>query len=106
MAKPNEALELTRQQQRNAIEDVVLQHYWTMSALFAEELAKARQKFPANNSAHEGYAMILEEMDELWTIVKQKQSERNYADLRKETIQVGAMVLAFLVEVVEPENRR
>lgn len=84
----------------------VLQKYYARSAYFAEELSRAREKFPANNSAHEGYAMILEEMDELWTIVKQKQSERNYAELRKETIQVGAMVLAFLVEVVEPENRR
>lgn len=57
---------------------------------------RARAKFPPMASAHEGYAVILEELDELWDIVKQKQTERDYAALRKETVQLGAMVLAFL----------
>ena len=73
---------------------------------FAQELARARSRFPAMASAHEGYAVILEELDELWDIVKQKQSERDYADMRKEVIQLGAMVLAFLTEIVDTENRR
>ena len=57
-------------------------------------------------SAHEGYAVIKEEFDELWDIVKQKQNDRNYDELRKETIQLGAMVLAFLVEIVDANNIR
>jgi len=73
---------------------------------FVAELEKARAKFGPMASAHEGYAVIMEEIDELWAIVKQKQGERDYAALRKETIQCGAMVLAFLVEIVETENRR
>lgn len=73
---------------------------------FLLELVKARQKFPPMASAHEGYGVIAEEFDELWEIIKQKQTERDYAAMRKETIQLGAMVLAFLVEIVDAENRR
>lgn len=36
------------------------------------ELDKARTKFPSFNSAHEGYAVLLEETDELWQEIKQK----------------------------------
>ena len=80
--------------------------YLVGAAEFAGELLKARRKFPTQASAHEGFAIIAEELDELKAIVWQKQSERDYAALRKETIQLGAMVLAFLLEVVNPENRR
>lgn len=73
---------------------------------FAVELDQARRRFPTMASAHEGYAVILEELDEVWDIVKQKQTERDYAKLRKETVQLGAMVLAFLIEVVDTNNRR
>lgn len=73
---------------------------------FATEYEKARQKFGVMYSAHEGYAVILEELDELWDIVKQKQTSRDYVLMRKETVQLGAMVLAFLIEIVDTENRR
>ena len=74
--------------------------------MFVNELNLAREKFRPMASAHEGYAVIAEEFDELWEIVKQKQTKRDYADFRKETIQLGAMVLAFLVEIIETENRQ
>jgi hypothetical protein len=35
-----------------------------------EELKQAEAKFGPFNSSHEGYAVILEEMDELWEVVK------------------------------------
>ena len=73
---------------------------------FANELERARIKFAKMASAHEGYVIIAEEFDELWDIVKQKQTQRDYAALRKETVQLGAMVLAFLVEIVDEGNRR
>lgn len=76
------------------------------SSEFAIELKRARVRFGPMASAHEGYAVILEELDEIWDIVKQKQSERDYVALRKETVQLGAMVLAFLVEIVDAGNRR
>lgn len=73
---------------------------------FFTELERARKKFPTMASAHEGYAVIREELDELWDIIKQQQSSRDYAAMRKETVQLGAMVLAFLIEIVDTENRR
>ena len=36
------------------------------------------------NSAHEGYAVILEELDELWEEVKKKRSLRSYEKMFKE----------------------
>jgi hypothetical protein len=75
---------------------------------FAAEVTRARHvlKFSPMNSAHEGYAVIAEEFDELWDHVKQKQSKRDHVAMRKEVVQLGAMVLAFLIEVVDADNRR
>lgn len=89
---------------REALAKATAQH--TTGVEFAVELDQARRKFPTMASAHEGYAIILEALDEVWDIVKQKQTERDYAKLRKETVQLGAMVLAFLIEVVDTNNRR
>lgn len=55
------------------------------------ELDKARLYFPATHSLHEGYGIILEEVEEFWAEVKRKPSERNEADLLKELIQIAAM---------------
>jgi len=42
------------------------------------EYHSAAHKFPKFNSAHEGYAVIKEELDELWELVKKsKQSGPN-----------------------------
>ena len=35
-----------------------------------QELERAEAKFGPFNSSHEGYAVILEELDELWEVVK------------------------------------
>lgn len=53
----------------------------------------------AFNSAHEGYAVILEELDELWEHVKKRIEDRNDEEMRREAIQVGAMALRFLVDI-------
>jgi len=65
----------------------------------AGELARAIDAFPPMRSAHEGYAIILEELDELWEQVRLHQSKRNAGDMRKEAIQVAAMALRFAVDV-------
>ncbi len=57
------------------------------------------------NSAHEGYAVILEELDELWDEVKKKQAERSSETLKKEAVQVGAMAMRFLVDIVSEGGR-
>jgi len=64
-----------------------------------EEFVKASSKFPAFVSEHEGYAILKEEVDELWEAVKlnQKNPER-YVKCRKECIQVAAMALRFIYD--------
>lgn len=42
-------------------------------------------------SLHEAYAVLLEEVDEVWDIVKQKTEDRNIDNLKKELIQVAAI---------------
>ena len=56
------------------------------------------------HSAHEGYAVILEELDELWEEVKKKpRSPENLAAMRSEVVQVAAMAIAFVVEVCDAD---
>jgi len=59
-----------------------------------DEYARARKKFPDFNSAHEGYAVILEELDEAWDEIK----ANDLTAARKEMVQVGAMALRFLID--------
>lgn len=63
----------------------------------ADELAGARQSFPVFNGAHEGYAVILEELDELWDEVKSK--GRTNARMYEEARQVAAMAIRFMLDV-------
>lgn len=58
------------------------------------ELTLASSKFPAFHSPHEGFAILKEEVDELWTEVKANDRER----AREEAIQVAAMALRFLLD--------
>lgn len=62
-----------------------------------DELYAATQRFGPFASAHEGYAVILEELDELWQEVKHGTRTR----ARAEAVQVAAMALRFLVDVPE-----
>ncbi len=53
------------------------------------------------NSPHEGYAVILEELDELWAEVKINPKDIDIKNFRRdrmeeEAIQVAAMALRFL----------
>jgi len=64
-------------------------------ALLLEEYIKACSKFPPMKSRHEGYAILKEEVDELWDDIK---AERNKQTVTVEAKQVGAMALRFLVD--------
>lgn len=61
-----------------------------------EELARAERHGKEFVSLHEAYAVILEELDEVWDITRQKRHDRSESDLRKELIQLGAMVFKAL----------
>ena len=61
-------------------------------ALF--ELQRAVSLHGPMNSAHEGYAVLLEELDELWDEIKLKEPSKSR--MRTEAIQVAAMALRFV----------
>jgi NTP pyrophosphatase (non-canonical NTP hydrolase) len=65
------------------------------------EYREAISKFPPFHSAHEGYAILLEEVDELWDEIKGNKKPGAYGRMKKEAIQVGAMALRFLVMLDE-----
>lgn len=68
----------------------------------ATELRRAREKHPRPfNSSHEGYAILAEEVDELWDEVKAQTSERRYNAIRKEAIQIAAMCLRLVEDVCD-----
>jgi hypothetical protein len=70
------------------------------------ELSKARNGHAPQNSAHEGYAVLLEEVDELWDEVKKNGRIRDAAKMRKEAIQVAAMAIRFIQDVIDEPARR
>ena len=69
------------------------------------ELTRAQSKFPPFNSGHEGYAVILEELDELWREIRSNQATPGRDErMRKEAVQVAAMALRFLVDMPNFKN--
>lgn len=70
------------------------------------EAQNAANKYPPFNSAHEGYSVLLEEVDELWDHVKVKQGKRNVVAMRKEAIQVAAMAIRFAAELGDERGQR
>lgn len=69
--------------------------------LILNEYDKAVRKFPKFNSAHEGYAVILEEMDELWHEIKNNKHAWAVENQKREAIQVATMALRFLTDCME-----
>jgi len=65
------------------------------------ELMRATARYPKMASFHEGYAIIAEELEELWAEVKKKPETRDFIALRREAVQTGAMVLRFLYDLCE-----
>jgi hypothetical protein len=73
---------------------------FTVAREIAQSFAKARKKHAPMRGPHEGYAVLLEEVDELWDEVKKWQPDfSNREQMRKEALHVAAMAMAFIVEV-------
>lgn len=68
------------------------------------ELYAAQEAFPPYHGPHEGYAVIKEEVDELWDEVKKKREHRSISNLRHEAIQVAAMALRFVIDLCPREE--
>ncbi len=62
-------------------------------AEIADELDRAERHGKEFASLHEAYAVILEELDEIWDITRMKKKNRTREELEKELIQLGAMAV-------------
>ncbi len=67
--------------------------------LVEQEVATARSRFPAFNSAHEGLAVIMEEFEELKAEVFRNPRDRSVPRMYQESIQVAAVAVRFMVDV-------
>jgi NTP pyrophosphatase (non-canonical NTP hydrolase) len=108
-----ELLNLHCDHDRRITEDCPECAAWTRNSRAADlaeevraELSKAVENWPAFNSAHEGYAVLAEEVDELWAHVKTNQKRRDLVAMRKEAVQCAAMAMRFALEVCDEKNGR
>jgi len=62
-----------------------------------DEYERASAKFGPFASSHEGYAVILEELEEAWKAIK----ENDPITARNEMVQVAAMAIRFLTDIEE-----
>lgn len=69
----------------------------TIALEAARELDRAMALHGPMHSAHEGYAVMLEEMDELWAEIKKREPDK--VAMRAEAIQIAAMAMRFVIEV-------
>lgn len=68
-----------------------------------DELAAAMTRFDSMASPHEGWAVIQEEVDELWERVKA--NDGRGPEARQEAIQIAAMALRYVVDVAAPSGQ-
>lgn len=68
--------------------------------LVAKEIAEAREKHPPINSLHEGYAVILEELDEFKAEVWKRGYQRSPLHILEELVQIAAMAERVCEDVV------
>ena len=65
-----------------------------------EEAERALNKYKRPYaSEHEFYAVLKEEVDELWDEIKKKEELRDMAAMRKEAIQCTAVLIRFINQI-------
>lgn len=71
----------------------------TAFSLVDRELIHAKSNFEHFRSPHEGYAIILEEVNELWKEIKDDLGYHHNDRMKDEAVQVAAMALRFLIDL-------
>jgi hypothetical protein len=71
----------------------------TMLAIEKELASIPEEHRRPRASVHEGYALILEELDELWDEAKKKDPSKD--KMRAEAVQIAAMAVRFIQELTE-----
>jgi len=71
----------------------------TALKLVKDELRRATSDYGTFASCHEGYAVILEELDELWAEIKANSGTTHRAT--SEAVQTAAMAIRYLMDLCE-----
>ena len=85
-----------------SMRDDLLASVTAFSHIMGVEYEMARRKFGPFDNAHEGYAVILEEVEELWTYIKMKGSTND--DMMAECVQIATMAFAFVYELLQGDE--
>jgi len=70
-----------------------------------EEHEFAISNFPPFRSPHEGYAIILEEVEELKGEIFKHQKIRDVIKMRKEALQVATMAIRFIIDICDKKDK-
>ena len=68
-----------------------------------DEFRTATRNFPDFHSSHEGFAVLKEEVDELWDEVKANKLCESKQRQRNEAIQIAAMAIRFVIDCCEED---
>lgn len=68
------------------------------------ECQNAMFNWPEFHSAHEGFAVLAEEVDELWEHVKTNHKKQDISKMKTECIQIAAMALRFATEICDTKK--
>lgn len=71
----------------------MLANLWHIMNDVSNELTRAMRLHNPQRSAHESYAVIQEEVDEFWEIVKRKAEHRDRKQMKQELVQIAAMAM-------------
>ncbi len=73
--------------------------FYKATRMVGREYFRATENFGKFHNAHEGYAVLLEEVDELWENVKLNQNTLSRTELiLKKAVQVAAMAIRIIVD--------
>ena len=72
----------------------------------AAEVQRARSLHGDYNSLHEGYAVLMEKVEEFWEEVRKKSAKRKLADAYKELTHVAAVAQRIAEGVIDKGNLR
>ncbi|MEE9598195.1 MAG: hypothetical protein V3V96_15595 [Acidiferrobacterales bacterium] len=74
---------------------------WPIMKNVMDELERATKLHGPMRSPHEGYAVLKEEVDELWNEVKTDSDPKH---MRLEAIQIAAMAMRFVLDITDEED--
>lgn len=78
--------------------DPAFRYSLVIEAVF-DEVVRARSEHAPMRGAHDGHALILQEVHGLWGAIKDRRCDAQ--EMRDRAIQVAAMAVAFVVEVCD-----